>query len=64
MKKQMIGIMVGVLIATSALAANTAPQVSRCPETDKVCRQFEKLAQGQQFEKIVDLYDTGTKYSS
>jgi tetratricopeptide (TPR) repeat protein len=64
MKKQMFGIMFGVTIAAAALAANAAPQASRCAESDKICRQFEKLAQGQQFEKIVDRYDTGTQYSS
>lgn len=64
MEKQIFGIIVGVLIAATAFAANPAPQVSRCSESDKVCRQFEKLAQAQQFEKIVDLYDVGTRYSN
>jgi len=63
MQKQIFGIMVGVMIPAAAFAANSAPQVSRCAETDKVCRQFEKLAQGKQFEKIVDLYETGMRYS-
>ena len=63
MKKHIITIMVALLIASTALAADPPPKASRCAGTDKVCLQFEKLAEAQQFEKIVDQYDTGMKYS-
>ena len=63
MKKHIISLLVAVMVASTAFAADPAPQASRCAGTDKICLQLEKLFEAQQFEKIVDQYDTGMKYS-
>lgn len=52
------------LLATIILAApSAASEGSSCEKSDAVCREIEKLAQTEQFDKIVSKVDSSSHYS-
>jgi tetratricopeptide (TPR) repeat protein len=64
MQKYITGIIAALTIIMNAPAASAASaSLPHCPEKDTDCKTFERLAESQQYEKIVDLYNVGDPYS-
>ncbi|OGW48080.1 MAG: hypothetical protein A2078_03800 [Nitrospirae bacterium GWC2_57_9] len=63
MKKAIIISMAAALIMAGMVLSAFAREGSRCKATDKVCRDFEALADAEQFEAIAGKVDKSEKYS-
>jgi tetratricopeptide (TPR) repeat protein len=63
MQKQLIGLFAGFLIIMAGHAPGVAAENSPCDEKDAVCREFARLAEAEQFDKIVEKIDPKKTYS-
>ncbi len=52
-----------IILFTTATAGFAGEQKSRCAATDPVCRNFEKLTNAEQFDRIIQQVDPQKQYS-
>jgi len=62
MKKQVIGFTLAAILIISGQSGAMAAGIA-CSERDTACKEFAKLAEGEQFDKIIEKVDSKKNYS-